>query len=315
MGASTEPEARGPIEPTEQRGKEEPRSSFRIPTHNRFSALAEEEQEEEEREGHREEEGEGQAERPRCRLCDEEGHTADQCPDLPTYAQAAEAAQQPGASEDPTLRRLQPQFPVPREVTGAAFDSLAVLDNLTWDEVIAPCPFPTIKNVPPHVQGQLLDTMRKVLQHVSDAAIGPDANELEFERWSKLYFQFPALILRVPPRGGRRGANMIESRLDAYGRGDFASLLKWYRYDQEAALQAPRGRRQETREQKLRRVLAHTKVGQFTKAMRRITSSGIGDSSDPAIRAQLSKKVPRPQVPGGPPERLHRGAHEPGYEP
>ena len=33
---------------------------------------------------------------------------------------------------------------------------------------------------------------------------------------------------------------MIESRLDAYRRGDFASLLKWYRYDQEAALQAPR---------------------------------------------------------------------------
>ena len=49
---------------------------------------------------------------------------------------------------------------------------------------------------------------------------------------------------------------MIESRLDAYRRGDFASLLKWYRYDQEAALQAPRGRRQETREQKLKRVLA-----------------------------------------------------------
>ena len=48
----------------------------------------------------------------------------------------------------------------------------------------------------------------------------------------------------------------------------------------EAARQAPRGRRQETREQKLKRVLAHTRVGQFTKAMRRITSSGIGDSSD-----------------------------------
>jgi len=93
---------------------------------------------------------------------------------------------------------------------------------------------------------------------------------------------------------------MIESRLDAYGRGDFASLLKWYRYDQEAALQAPRGRRQETREQKLRRVLAHTRVGQFTKAMRRITSSGIGDSSDPAIRAQLSKKFPDRKFPVGP---------------
>ena len=93
---------------------------------------------------------------------------------------------------------------------------------------------------------------------------------------------------------------MIESRLDAYSRRDFASLLRWYRYDQEAARQAPRGRRQETREQKLRRVLAHTRVGQFTKAMRRITSSGIGDSSDPAIRAQLSKKFPDRKFPVGP---------------
>ena len=100
---------------------------------------------------------------------------------------------------------------------------------------------PQIQNVSPQWPGQLLGTRRKDLQNVSDAAIGPDANELEFERWSKLYFQFPALILRVPPRGGRRGANMIESRLDAYGRGDFASLLKLYRYDQEAALPAPRG--------------------------------------------------------------------------
>jgi hypothetical protein len=67
--------------------------------------------------------------------------------------------------------------------------------------VIAPCPFPTIKNVPPHVQGQLLDTMRKVLQHVSDAAIGPDANELEFERWSKL--PVPGFDPQSPTSGGK----------------------------------------------------------------------------------------------------------------
>ena len=99
-------------------------------------------------------------------------------------------------------RRLQPQFPIPREGTRTTADSLAVLDDLSWDEVIAPNPFPTIKNVPSHVQGQLLDTMRQALQHVSDAAIGPNANELEFERWSKLYFKFPTLFLRIPPRGG-----------------------------------------------------------------------------------------------------------------
>ena len=115
---------------------------------------------------------------------------------------------------------------------------MAVLDDLPWDEVIAPSPFATIKNVPTHVQGQVLDTMRQILQHVNDAAVGPNADELEFERWSKLYFQFPAFFLRIPPRGGRRGANMVESRLEAYRRRDFTSLLKWYRHDQEAARQA-----------------------------------------------------------------------------
>jgi hypothetical protein len=167
-GISPEPGKRGPVEPSEQRGREEPRSSFRIPTSNRFSTLqeekqAEEEEHREEEEEQREEEGEDQAERPRCRLCGVDGHTADQCPDMLTYARAAEDAQQPGASEEPTLRRLQPQFPVPREDTRAAFDSLAALDDISWDEVIAPSPFPTIKNVPQHVQGQLLDTMRQVL--------------------------------------------------------------------------------------------------------------------------------------------------------
>ncbi len=154
-GASTESEKRGPVEPTveptEQRGREEPRSSFRIPTSNRFSAL--EEQGDDRGEHREEEEEEGQAEQPRCRLCGGEGHTEDQCPDLPDYARAAEAAQQPGASEEATLRRMQPQFLEPRGGTGAAYDNMAVFDDLPWDEVIAPSPFATIKNVPLHVQG------------------------------------------------------------------------------------------------------------------------------------------------------------------
>jgi hypothetical protein len=40
---------------------------------------------------------------------------------------------------------------------------MAVFDDLPWDEVIAPNPFATIKNVPSHVQGQVLDTMRQIL--------------------------------------------------------------------------------------------------------------------------------------------------------
>ncbi len=69
---------------------------------------------------------------------------------------------------------------------------------------LAPQPFPTVKNVALHVQAQLLDTMRQALQHANDAAIGPNANELEFERFSESSATKRSR-LRVLPTSGRLG--------------------------------------------------------------------------------------------------------------
>ena len=99
--------------------------------------------------------------------------------------------------------------------------------------------------------------------------------EVEFERcqWYKLWELLPLLFLRMPPRGGRRGHGLIASRLDAHKQRNYDLLLDWYFSDREIADRAPRGTIDETRDRKLKKVLEHTKVGQYSQAMRRITSN------------------------------------------
>jgi hypothetical protein len=131
--------------------------------------------------------------------------------------------------------------------------------------------------------------MRDILKNLNDALEGP---EVEYERWYKLWELFPLLFLRMPPRGGRRGHGLIASRLDAHKQRNYDQLLDWYFSDREIAGRAPRGTIDETRDRKLKKVLAHTKVGQYSQAMRRITSNGIGDSRRKEIRAQMQRKFP-----------------------
>jgi hypothetical protein len=98
----------------------------------------------------------------------------------------------------------------------------------------------------------------------------------------------------MPPRGGRRGHGLIASRLDAHKQRNYGLLLDWYFSDRETAGRAPRSTIDETRDsdRKLKKVLEHTKVGQYSQAMRRITSNGIGDSKRKEIRAQMQRKFP-----------------------
>ncbi len=85
---------------------------------------------------------------------------------------------------------------------------------------------------------------------------------------------------------------LIASRLDAHKRRNYDLLLEWYFSDREIAGRAPRGTIDETRDRKLKKVLEHTKVGQYSLAMRRITSNGIGDSRRKVIRTQMQRKFP-----------------------
>ncbi len=104
----------------------------------------------------------------------------------------------------------------------------------------------------------------EVRGYQNDALEGP---EVEYERWYELWELFPLLFLRMPLRGGRRGQGLIASRLDAHKQRNYDLLLDWYFSDREIADRAPRGTIDETRDRKLKKVLEHTKVGQYLQAV------------------------------------------------
>ena len=88
----------------------------------------------------------------------------------------------------------------------------------------------------------------------------------------KLWELCSLLFLRMPSRGGRRGHGLIASRLDAHEQRNYDLLLDWWFSDREIEGRAPRGARSENRDRKLKQVLEHTKAGQYSKAMRKLTS-------------------------------------------
>jgi len=163
------------------------------------------------------------------------------------------------------------------------------LDRVSWDELIAPARMSTMRDVPCDLQEEVLGVMRDILKNMNDALEGP---EVEFERWYKLWELFPLLFLRMPPRGGKRGHGLIASRLDAHKQRNYDQLLDWYFSDREIASQAQRGNQPDTRDRKLKRVLARTRAGQYSIAMRQLTSNGIGDSTRKDIQAQMKRKFP-----------------------
>ncbi len=92
--------------------------------------------------------------------------------------------------------------------------------------------------------------------------------------------------------GDFSGCSRTEIRLEVLEGIHYGQLLDWYFSDREIAGRAPRSTIDETRDRKLKKVLEHTKVGQYSQAMRRITSNGIGDSRRKEIRAQMQRKFP-----------------------
>ena len=98
----------------------------------------------------------------------------------------------------------------------------------------------------------------------------------------------------------KRGPAKKGSRLDAHKQRNYDSLLSWYFSDRDIAERAPRSNRTETRERKLKKVLEHTRAGRYSKAMRLISSHGLGDSTSNDIREQMRRKFPNRKSDVGP---------------
>ena len=69
-----------------------------------------------------------------------------------------------------------------------------------------------------------------VLRGWSDA---PD--EAQRERMLKWLIALHDILLRLPPRGGRRGRAAVSHRFAAWAQGDFTSLIRWWQNDRAAA--------------------------------------------------------------------------------
>eukprot|EP00973_Karenia_brevis_P057545 8003594-Karenia_brevis.AAC.1 len=59
------------------------------------------------------------------------------------------------------------------------------------------------------------------------------------ERMLKWLLIIHDLLLRLPPRGGRRGRSAVAHRFAAWASGDYAAVLRWWQTDRAVA-QPPR---------------------------------------------------------------------------
>ena len=103
------------------------------------------------------------------------------------------------------------------------------------------------------------------------------------------------MLLRLPPRGGRRGHSIVANRFAAWASGDLAALVRWWEADREAA----RRRRQSNGQsdnaaasKTLERALFLISEGEMSKGVALLTSKGLGDLDDERVRAQLRAKHP-----------------------
>ena len=113
-------------------------------------------------------------------------------------------------------------------------------------------------------------------------------------RWQLMLHQ---ILLRKPfgpsGRGGSRAHDVYRQRFAAWCDGEYGKLVRWWARDREQARLSRETRRSRSGRGDLDRALALIEEGELSKAARLLTSSGLGDLTDPRIIAQLEAKHPR----------------------
>eukprot|EP00973_Karenia_brevis_P058264 8111415-Karenia_brevis.AAC.1 len=100
------------------------------------------------------------------------------------------------------------------------------------------------------------------------------------------------VLLRLPPRGGRRGRSAVAHRFAAWASGDYAAVLRWWQHDRAAARHPRHSSMEASEQQVIKRVIGLLSTGHVSRAVRMLTSSGLGDLSDERVVAQLRAKHP-----------------------
>ncbi len=132
--------------------------------------------------------------------------------------------------------------------------------------------------------------MVDVLELVRDAH-----EEAELRRALKWLLALHDILLRLPPRGGRRSRNILQQRFAAWRNGDLGKVVSWWLADKTAAhrrLRHSASQQPDSDDQRALQALRLLSEGHVSKAISRLTSLGLGDLADVRILEQLEAKHP-----------------------
>ena len=135
-------------------------------------------------------------------------------------------------------------------------------------------PFVHLDKVPDQHVEAWAAAMADVLRTWRDAI-----EEREKERMLKWLLILHDVLLRLPPRGGRRGQNAVSHRFAAWVAGDYATLIRRWLQDRAAA-RHPRFASTSSGGPSVKRAMSLLSGGHITRAVRLMTSEGLGDLRD-----------------------------------
>ena len=149
-------------------------------------------------------------------------------------------------------------------------------------------PFAHLDKVPQeHIEGWAL-IWAEILEHFH--ASEDDASHCRSLKWMLLIHD---IMLRLPPRGGRRGRDYVAQRFSAWQTGDKAKLVQWWERDRGAAHHPIQAQSRDDADRAVERALALIADGEIGRAARLLESQGLGDMSDERVVEQLRRKHPR----------------------
>ena len=198
-------------------------------------------------------------------------------------ARDADAADDAAAARD----RAKPKFPDVADERSAS-RGIEQMDHIPWERVLFN-PFQTVEEIPWDLMAGQARAVATVLGAVKTARQARDRTAEV--RWLKFWRLFGQIMLRVPPRGGRRGHGILPARFAALARGDFKLLVDWWANDLEHVRKV-QSQQQKDVDKLVNKAVAYAEKFCYSKAIRLLTSNGVANSNDPRIQAQMDSKFP-----------------------
>ena len=182
-----------------------------------------------------------------------------------------------------------------------AADIFATLDHLSFTQCVGSegAHFHEIKDIPRRYQETWAEAFGNACEEVT-TAINTNASELTLERRIKWFFLLPILLLRKPPSAKPIRSTTIKSalssRLAAWKRQDFISLIVSYEQDVVDANNLNEAHQERTKEKRdeanLQRCLENLSMGKVGRGASSLLSKGTSNPHCQHIREQLRIKHP-----------------------